>query len=49
MPSWQVSRTPDEKVEAMIGDSASVLIARIRFADLQPTMCWIAPLIPQAM
>ena len=33
----------------MIGDSASVLIARIRLADLQPTMCWIAPLMPHAM
>ena len=33
----------------MIGASGSLLIARIRFADLQPTMCWIAPLMPQAM
>ena len=33
----------------MIGASGSLLIARIRFAALQPTMCWIAPLMPQAM
>jgi len=33
----------------MIGASASVLIARIRFAARAPTMCWIAPLMPQAM
>ena len=33
----------------MIGASGSVLIARIALAALQPTMCWIAPLIPQAM
>src|SRR5438093_1671591 len=32
----------------MIGESGSVLIARIRFAALHPTMCWIAPLMPQA-
>ena len=29
----------------MIGASGSVLIARIRFAPLQPAMCWVAPLI----
>jgi len=33
----------------MIGESGSVLMARIRFAALQPTMCWIAPLMPHAM
>ena len=27
----------------------AVLIARIRFAARQPTMCWIAPLMPHAM
>ncbi len=33
----------------MIGASGSVLITRIALAALQPTMCWIAPLIPQAI
>ena len=33
----------------MIGASRSVLTTRIALAALQPTMCWIAPLIPQAM
>ena len=32
-----------------IGASRSVLMARIALADEQPTMCWIAPLMPQAM
>ena len=32
-----------------IGASRSVLIARILFAPLQPTQCWIAPLMPHAM
>src|SRR6185503_16824695 len=39
----------EKSATAMIGDSGSALIARIRFAALQPTMCWIAPLMPQAM
>ncbi|MGP0104628.1 hypothetical protein [Rhodoblastus sp.] len=34
---------------ARIGASGSSLIARILFAPLQPAMCWVAPLIPQAM
>src|SRR6185295_12000713 len=33
----------------MIGASGSVLIARMCFAALMPTTCWIAPLIPQAI
>ena len=33
----------------MIGASASELMARIFFAPLQPAMCWVAPLMPQAM
>lgn len=32
----------------MIGASASVFTATMCFADRQPAMCWIAPLIPQA-
>ena len=32
-----------------IGASRSVLMARIALAERAPTMCWIAPLMPQAM
>ena len=34
---------------ARIGASGSVFTARILFAPLQPAMCWVAPLTPQAM
>jgi hypothetical protein len=34
---------------ARIAASGSLLIARIFFAPLQPAMCWVAPLMPQAM
>jgi hypothetical protein len=33
----------------MIGASGSLLMTRIRFAARQPTMCRIAPLMPQEM
>ena len=35
--------------EAKIDASPSGLIASSRLAPLQPAMCWVAPLIPQAM
>src|SRR5205085_4288884 len=38
-----------QSARATIGAFRSLLITRIRFAPLHPTMCWIAPLTPHAM
>ena len=38
-----------QSARATIGAFWSLLITRIRFAPLQPTRCWIAPLTPHAM
>src|SRR5262245_24871178 len=38
-----------QSARATIGAFWSLLITRILFAPLQPTMCWIAPLTPHAM
>ena len=43
------SPTTAQSARATIGASLSLFTTRIPFAALQPTMCWIAPLIPHAM
>lgn len=47
--TWWRSPITAQSACARIGASGSLLITSRRFAPRQPTMCWVAPLMPQAM